>query len=138
MIGRVISVKMQKSAVVLVERHKVHPIYKKSFMRSKKYLVDDQIGVSLGDIVEFVQCRPVSKNKKWKIIRVQGRDIVALGEETMKEVAQEAIAEVLSEEENKVEGSEQPFDYTQGKQAINDKGKVRKDRTLKKKEEGKA
>jgi small subunit ribosomal protein S17 len=99
MIGRVISVKMAKTANVLVEGRKRHSLYGKSFVHSKKYLADDQLGVSLGDIVEITKTRPISKRKHWKITKVLGKDVVALGTEALKEEAAEAIAEVLPEEE---------------------------------------
>jgi small subunit ribosomal protein S17 len=98
MIGRVVSVKMQKTAVVLVETPKIHPLYNKRFLRTKKYLVDDPIGVKLGQIVNFEKIRPISKMKHWQIKKVLGLDVVALGTEALKEEAKEAIAEVLPEE----------------------------------------
>lgn len=96
--GRVVSVKMQKTAVVLVETRKRHPLYGKSYVYSNKYLVDDPIGVGLGDIVEFEKCKPISKRKHWRIVRVVGRDIEAIEKEVMKEVAEQAIEEVMPEE----------------------------------------
>lgn len=98
MIGRVVSTKMNKTAVVLVEMQKKHPLYGKIYLRTKKYLVDDQIGVSDGDIVEFVQIRPISRLKNWQIKKVVGQDLVAIGTENLKSSAKEAIAEVLPEE----------------------------------------
>ncbi len=99
MTGRVVSVKNQKTAVVLVESTKTHPLYKKTYKASKRYLVHDEEGVKLGDIVEFIKIAPVSKHKHWKITKVVGKDIVALGTQHLKEKAQEAIEEVLPEEE---------------------------------------
>lgn len=98
MIGRVVSVKMAKSAVVLVESNKKHPLYGKIFLRTKKYLADDPIGVKLGDVVEIEKVRPISKNKHFQIKKVLGSDFVSLGKEALKEKAKEAIAEVLPEE----------------------------------------
>lgn len=98
MIGRVTSTKSIRTATVLVSRTKTHPLYGKSFVSSKKYLVDDELGVKLGDIVEFIKCAPISKRKHWKITRVLGADEVVLGTEVMKQVAEEAIEEVLPEE----------------------------------------
>lgn len=98
MIGRVVSVKMKNTAVVLVENRKTHPLYKKSFKHSKKYLADDQKGVALGDIVEIQKIRPVSKRKHWTILKVVGKDVIALGTETMARVAEAAIEEVMPEE----------------------------------------
>ena len=107
MIGRVVSVKNQKSATVLIERTKIHPLYKKSFISSKKYLVDDPIGVKEGDLVDIVKIKPVSKKKHFGITKVIGQDVVALGTEAMKERAQEAIEEVLPEEKEE-KGDENP------------------------------
>ncbi|MBI3485749.1 30S ribosomal protein S17 [Candidatus Daviesbacteria bacterium] len=97
MVGRVVSTKMKKSAVVLVESNKKHPLYGKIFLRTKKYLVDDPKGVKNGDVVEFIKVRPISKNKHWQISKVLGTDEVALGTALMKEKAEQAISEVLPE-----------------------------------------
>jgi small subunit ribosomal protein S17 len=68
--GKVISTKMTKTATVLVERVFAHPIYKKRLKRARKYHVHDEIGVKIGDNVNFVACKPYSKLKKWKIVEV--------------------------------------------------------------------
>lgn len=107
MIGRVVSNKMNKSAVVLVEAPKRHSLYGKRFMRSKKYLADDPFKVSIGDVVEIIKVKPISKNKHFQIKKVLGQDIVAVGTEKLKEEATQAIAEVLPEEkEPRVESQE--------------------------------
>lgn len=107
MIGRVVSNKMTKSAVVLVESKKKHPLYGKIFSRTKKYIADDPVTVKLGDIVELIKIKPISKNKHWRISRVLGKDIVALGTEELKKEAKEAIEKVLPEGEKKsLESSE--------------------------------
>lgn len=98
MIGRVVSTKMQKTAVVLIDSRKTHPLYKKSYVWSKKYLAHDELGVKLGDIVEIVKIRPISKRKHWNVTKVVGSDFVAIATEHLKEGAEEAIAEVLPEE----------------------------------------
>lgn len=98
MIGRVVSIKMAKTAAILVTGTKTHPLYKKSYVRSKKYLVDDPIGVKLGDIVEVVKVAPISKNKHWRITRKVGRDIEALENEQLKEGVAEVVAQVMPEE----------------------------------------
>lgn len=106
MIGRVVSTKMAKTAVVIIESVKTHPLYKKSYIWSEKYLVDDPFSVKEGDLVEFVKTAPISKRKHWRITKVVGSDLVAIATEKLKESAQEAIAEVLpeeTEEEEKVE-----------------------------------
>ena len=67
--GKVISTKMAKTATVAVERIVIHPIYKKRFKRIRKYHVHDEVGVSVGDEVKFIATKPISKLKKWKIIK---------------------------------------------------------------------
>lgn len=99
MIGRVVSTKMEKTATVLVEGKKKHPLYKKSFVRTKKYLAHDPIGVKDGDIVSMEKSRPFSKRKHWLITKVYGSDYVSLQQAELKEEAEEAIAEVLPEKE---------------------------------------
>lgn len=95
MIGRVVSNKLKNTATILVERAAKHPLYKKTYIQSKKYLVDDQLAVKVGDIVDFINCKPISKNKRWKIVSVLGRDFAEIAEEHMKEKAEQAIAEVM-------------------------------------------
>lgn len=98
MVGRVVSTKLKNTATVLVERVAMHPLYKKTYVQSKKYLVDDKLGVKIGDIVDFINCKPVSKNKRWKTTKVLGRNFAEIAEAHLKEKAQEAIAEVMPEE----------------------------------------
>jgi small subunit ribosomal protein S17 len=110
MVGRVVSVKMQNTAVVIVESKKTHPVYRKSFRRSKKYLVDDQFEVSLGDVVIFEKIAPISKRKHWKITKVLGKDIVSLEQAELLEEANEAIAEVMPEDKIDEEVSSQSLE----------------------------
>lgn len=98
MIGRVVSAKMQKTVAVLVEGKKTHPLYGKTYVWSKKYLVHDEMGAKLGDVVVIEETRPISKRVHWKVNKILGADVVALGEAAMKQVEEEAIAEVMPEE----------------------------------------
>ena len=67
--GTVVSTKMAKTAVVVVDGFKMHPKYKKHYKVSKRYKVHDEAGsAKAGDVVEFVECRPLSKDKKWRLI----------------------------------------------------------------------
>lgn len=104
--GRVVSTKLPKTATVLIESKKTHPLYGKSYVYSKKYLADDPLGVKLGDIVELQKMKPVSKNKHWRIIKVIGRSMEEIVEQKLKEEAQEAISEVLPEEKEESHESE--------------------------------
>lgn len=72
-IGKVVATKSAKTATVAVARVKIHPLYKKRFRRERKYQVHDEIGVQVGDNVKFVDAKPISKMKKWKIIEVIGK-----------------------------------------------------------------
>lgn len=67
--GKVTAKKMEKTATVEVERMVVHPLYGKRYKRAQKYQVHDEIGVKVGDTVKFVTCKPISKLKKWRIIK---------------------------------------------------------------------
>lgn len=62
--------KMTKTVTVCVTTQKAHPIYLKRIRSSKKFHVDDQIGVKVGDMVKFVEIRPISKTKMWQIKEV--------------------------------------------------------------------
>lgn len=102
MIGRVVSAKMQKTVAVLVEGQKTHPLYKKTYAWSKKYLVRDDIGAKVGDVVVISPTRPISKRVHFKVSKILGADVVALGEAAMKQIEQEAIEEVMPEEKEEV------------------------------------
>lgn len=62
--------KMNKTVTVSVTSQKAHPIYLKRIRSSKKFHVDDPIGVKIGDIVKFVEVKPISKTKMWQIKEV--------------------------------------------------------------------
>ncbi|MDP3954775.1 MAG: 30S ribosomal protein S17 [bacterium] len=68
--GEVLSVKMSKTAVVGVRRTKIHPLYKKRTSSLSKCHVHDEVGVQIGDMVEFQSTKPISKTKKWTIVRI--------------------------------------------------------------------
>ena len=99
MTGRVVSNKQVGTATILVEGIKRDLLYKKSFKFSKRYAADDPIGVGIGDLVELIKIRPISKNKHWRITKVVGRDIEEVVSEQLQEAADQTISEVLPEEE---------------------------------------
>lgn len=68
--GKVVSTKMAKTATVLIERKKIHPIYKKGIKTRKKYHAHDEFGAKLGDTVKIVETKPISKTKKWRIVEI--------------------------------------------------------------------
>lgn len=69
--GVVVSNKMDKSVVVLVETRIPHPLYKRTVRHSKKYVSHDEGNTSMiGDIVRIVECRPISRLKRWRLLEV--------------------------------------------------------------------
>ena len=69
--GRVISDKMEKTVTVLVERRVKHPLYGKVIRRSTKVHAHDEGNeCGIGDVVVVEQCRPLSKNKSWRLVKV--------------------------------------------------------------------
>ena len=76
-IGVVVSNKMDKSIVILVERKVKHPMYGKVIVRSKKYPAHDESGVAkMGDLVEIVETRPISKTKSWAVTSVLEKAVI--------------------------------------------------------------
>lgn len=73
LIGKVVSLKMVKTAVVGVETRRPHPFYKKIIRKTKKYKADTSgLTVKEQDKVEIVETRPLSKEKRWKIKKIYG------------------------------------------------------------------
>lgn len=74
--GRVVSNKMDKTITVLVERRVQHPVYKKFIKRSTKlHAHDENNECNEGDVVTIAQCRPLSKSKTWRLVRVDERAV---------------------------------------------------------------
>ena len=70
-IASVVSDKMDKSAVVLIERKVKHPIYGKFVKKSTKlHIHDENNECGVGDTVQISECRPISKTKSWKLVKV--------------------------------------------------------------------
>ncbi|PHS34311.1 MAG: 30S ribosomal protein S17 [Alkaliphilus sp.] len=69
--GRVVSDKMDKTIVVLVETSKRHPLYKKAVKRTKKFKTHDENNeCKIGDRVKIMETRPLSKDKRWRLIEI--------------------------------------------------------------------
>ncbi len=69
--GQVISNKMDKTISVLIERRVEHPLYRKFVRKSTKLLAHDENNeCNDGDVVAIEECRPLSKNKSWRLARV--------------------------------------------------------------------
>lgn len=72
--GRITSSKMDKTITVLIERQTLHPVYGKFIRRSTKLHAHDENNEGReGDLVLVEQCRPISKTKTWRLVRVLDR-----------------------------------------------------------------
>lgn len=72
--GVVVSNKMDKTISVLVERKIKHPVYKKFYIRSKKYLAHDEANeCGIGDVVRVMETRKYSKRKAWRLLDIVER-----------------------------------------------------------------
>ena len=69
--GKVVSNKMQKTVAVSIERLVKHPTYGKYVRRTTKLLAHDEAGECReGDLVDIAECRPISRRKSWRVVRV--------------------------------------------------------------------
>ncbi len=69
--GSVVSDKMDKSATILIERKVKHPIYGKFVKKSTKlHFHDENNECVIGDTVQITECRPISRTKSWKLVKV--------------------------------------------------------------------
>jgi small subunit ribosomal protein S17 len=70
-IGKVVSNRMEKSIVVAIERRVPHPIYKKYFRRTSRLMAhDEKREAGIGDTVKIMETRPLSKNKRWRLVAI--------------------------------------------------------------------
>ncbi|MBX5435849.1 MAG: 30S ribosomal protein S17 [Alicyclobacillaceae bacterium] len=70
-IGKVVSDKMDKTIVVAVEEHKLHPLYGKTVRRTKKFKAHDENNEArVGDTVRIMETRPLSKEKRWRLVEI--------------------------------------------------------------------
>lgn len=70
-IGRVISDKMNKTVVLAVTRRVAHPVYKKTMNLTSKFKVHDEKNeCKVGDLVKFIETRPLSKEKRWTVLEI--------------------------------------------------------------------
>ena len=74
LVGEVVSNRMEKTIAVLIERQVKHPLYKKYIRRSTKLLAHDEGNeCNEGDTVAIEECRPLSKNKSWRLQKILQR-----------------------------------------------------------------
>jgi len=69
--GELVSVAENKTIHVIVKTTKMHPKYRKQYVVSRKFAVHDEHSrAKLGNLVTFVECRPISKTKKWTLVNI--------------------------------------------------------------------
>jgi small subunit ribosomal protein S17 len=72
--GRVVSDKMKKTIVVEIQQRKLHPLYKKYLVRSTRLKAhDEKNDCKIGDVVRVVDTRPLSKDKRWRLLEIVER-----------------------------------------------------------------
>lgn len=78
MTGRVVSSKMDKTAVVRVETRRRHPLYKKTIRKTTNFKAHDENNeCGLGDVVRILETRPLSKDKRWRVVEIKSKGEVA-------------------------------------------------------------
>jgi small subunit ribosomal protein S17 len=105
-VGRVVSNKMDKTIVVVVETLKKHRIYKRTYKQTRRFHAHDEHNVcQIGDMVRIEESRPISKLKRWRLVEVvkQGSGIVPV-EELLADVDPDLVSE--HSHEDKDESSE--------------------------------
>lgn len=71
LVGQVVSDKMDKTIVVAINTHKMHRLYNKRMKYTKKYKVhDEQNAANIGDTVRIMETRPLSKDKRWRLVDI--------------------------------------------------------------------
>ena len=69
--GKVVSNKMDKTIVVAIEDNVMHPLYKKIVKRTVKFKAHDENNAcNIGDKVEIMETRPISKDKRWRLVEI--------------------------------------------------------------------
>jgi small subunit ribosomal protein S17 len=70
-VGRVVSNKMQKTITIAVDRKVMHPIYGKFMNKTTRFMAHDEKNeAGIGDTVRIMETRPLSKNKRWRLVEV--------------------------------------------------------------------
>ncbi|CAG7647407.1 30S ribosomal protein S17 [Paenibacillus solanacearum] len=76
-LGKVVSDKMDKTIVVAVETYKKHDLYHKRIKYTKKFKAHDENNeAKIGDVVEIMETRPLSKDKRWRLVKVVEKAVI--------------------------------------------------------------
>lgn len=77
LVGKVVSDKMDKTIVVLVETYKKHPLYGKRVKYSKKFKAHDENNeAKVGDVVEIMETRPLSREKRFRLVKIVEKAVI--------------------------------------------------------------
>ena len=88
-VGVVTGNKMNKTAVVAVERLVRHPLYKRAFKKTSTFMVhDEENRCKVGDRVRIAECRPISKRKHWRLVEILSSSSLELDANAGSETAQ--------------------------------------------------
>ncbi|MDO8452381.1 MAG: uS17 family ribosomal protein [bacterium] len=96
--GIVKSAKNTNTAIVEVERFHVHPLYEKRVKRTKGYAVHTDSVVAVGDTVRFIQCPPISKTKRWKVVEVVKKPLKTKARKVIEPKKEEVKSETISKQ----------------------------------------
>jgi len=81
-VGTVVKAKMTRTVVVAVERLVQHGLYRKTIKRTSTFMAHDDKGAKQGDVVRIVETRPLSRNKRWRVEEIVGKNAAAGVEDT--------------------------------------------------------
>jgi len=81
-VGTVVKAKMARTVVVAVERLVQHGLYRKTIKLTSTFMAHDEKGAKQGDVVRIVETRPLSKNKRWRVEEIVGKNAAAGVEDT--------------------------------------------------------
>lgn len=80
-VGTVVGTKMKKTVTVKVRRQVRHPLYKKTIQKQETFLAHDEYEkCKVGDQVEIIETRPISKRKRWRVVTILGLAVAPAGE----------------------------------------------------------
>ncbi|QGG49176.1 30S ribosomal protein S17 [Heliorestis convoluta] len=75
--GKVVSNKMDKTVVIAVQDRVQHPLYRKTVLRTKKFKAhDENNSCNMGDVVEIMETRPISKDKRWRVVKIVEKAVI--------------------------------------------------------------
>ena len=114
-VGKVVSDKMGKTVVVLVEWRRTHRLYKKAIRRATRFMVHDEANsCNVGDMVRIIETRPLSKTKRWRVAEILSRGDIA--EVQPEEIGVEEAVAAFAEPEGVKE--EKPLRRRRAKAAV--------------------